>query len=264
MYEITPRLKRLMQYYNIASLSHGTKEDKLGDVYEDYCVELLEDNVLLEKAKNNALDMRNTDEYVYASIFSKNVVPYLNKIKNIKATNDIKPRFTGGNPKTDVIADIETNTGIIHLPISVKQTTAPKVAMAEFDVNTIVSEVKITDPVVIELLEKHQRDASAKNFTELEKANMRLHLEPYIKKLVRWVVSGTPEAVDDLRFPELLLKFSLTKSDDITDINCYTVDEYVDYLVYDKNGNYKKGGFGTGLGWTYATGSKGEKIQFKG
>jgi hypothetical protein len=67
-----------------------------------------------------------------------------------------------------------------------------------------------------------------------------------------------------LRFPELLLKFSLTKNDEITDIKCYTVDEYVDYLVYDKNGNNKKGGFGTGLSWTYATGSKGEKIQFKG
>lgn len=264
MYEITPRLQRLMQYYNIAALSHGTKEDKLGDVYEDYCVELLEDNILLEKAKNNSLDIRNTDEYVYASILGKNVVPYINKIRNITATNNIKPRFTGGNPKTDVIADIETDSGIIHLPISVKQTTAPKVAMAEFDVNTIVSEVKITDPIVIQLLEKHQRDASAKNFTTLEKVNLRSHLEPYIKRLVRWVVAGTPEAVDDLRFPELLLKFSLTKNNDITDINCYTADEYVDYLVYDKNGNYKKGGFGTGLGWTYATGSKGEKIQFKG
>lgn len=264
MYDITPRLKRLMQYYNISSLSHGKKEDKLGDVYEDYCVELLEDKLLLEKKKNNALDIRNTDEYVYNSIFNKNVVPYFNKIKNITATNDIKPRFSGGNPKTDVIAYIETDTGIIHLPISVKQSTAPKVAMAEFDVNTIVSEVKITDPIVIELLEKHQRDASAKNFTELEKANMRSHIEPYIKRLVRWVVSGTPEAVNDSRFPELLLKFSLTKSDEILEINCYTVDEYVDYLVYDKNGNFKKGGFGTGLGWTYATGSKGEKIQFKG
>jgi hypothetical protein len=253
-----------MKHYNIAALSHGTKEDKLGDVYEDYCVELLEDNILLEKAQNNSLNIKNTDEYVYASILSKNVIPYLNKIRNITATNNIKHRFTGGNPKTDVIADIETDSGIIHLPISVKQTTAPKVTMAEFDVNTIVSEVKITDPIVIELLEKHQRDASAKNFTKLEKKNMRIHLEPYIKKLVRWVVAGTPEAIDDLRFPELLLKFSLTKNDEITDIKCYTVDEYVDYLVYDKNGNNKKGGFGTGLSWTYATGSKGEKIQFKG
>lgn len=264
MYETTPRLQRLMKYYNIASLSHGSKEDKLGDVYEDYCVELLEDKILLQKAKNNSLNMNDTDEFVYASILSKNVIPYINKIKNITATNNIKPRFTGGNPKTDVIADIQTDSGVMHLPISIKQTTAPKVAMAEFDVNTIVSEVNITDPIVIELLEKHQRDASAKNFTASEKINLRSHLEPYINRLVRWVVSGTPEPVDDLRFPELLLKFSLTKNNEITAINCYTIDEYVDYLIYDKKGNYKKGGFGTGLGWTYATGSKGEKIQFKG
>ena len=61
-----------------------------------------------------------------------------------------------------------------------------------------------------------------------------------------------------------ILKFSLTKQNEIIAINCYTIDEYVDFLVYDKNGNYKKGGFGTGLSWTYATGSKGKKIQFKG
>ena len=215
MHEITQRLKRIIEYYNIANLSHGTKEDKLGDVYEDYCVELLGDNILLEKAKNNALNLDNTDEYVYASILNKNVMSYIHRIKNISATNNIQPRLTGGNPKTDVIADIETDGGIIHLPISVKQTTAPKVAMAEFDVDTIVSEVNITDPIVISLLKKHQKDASAKNFTPIEKENLRLHLIPYINKLVRWVVSGTPEPVDDLRFPNLLLKFSLTKQNEI-------------------------------------------------
>ena len=62
----------------------------------------------------------------------------------------------------------------------------------------------------------------------------------------------------------MLIKFSLTKSNQILNIHCYTIDEYVDYLTIDRYGNPKKGGFGTGLGWTYATGSKGEKIQFKG
>ena len=69
---------------------------------------------------------------------------------------------------------------------------------------------------------------------------------------------------NDLRYPDLLIKFSITKSNQILNINCYTIDEYVDYLTIDRYGNPKKGGFGTGLGWTYATGSKGEKIQFKG
>ena len=39
--------------------------------------------------------------------------------------------MTGGNPKTDIIVDIQVNNSTLQLPISIKQTTASKVAMAE-------------------------------------------------------------------------------------------------------------------------------------
>lgn len=264
MYSNTSRLNALMQYYHILELQHGKKEDKLGDVYEDYCVQLFSDNSLLNKFKANRLDHCNTDDYIFGEVFSKNVVPYAERIYGISATRNIQPRITGGNPKTDVIVDIETDNGIIQLPISIKQTTAPKVAMAEFDVNTIVREIGITDRILIGYLEKHQHDASAKNFTDFEKDDLTARLRPYVRQFVRWVVTGTPVPTDDLRFPDLLIKFSLSKQTTIDDIVCYTVDEYVNSLIIDRYGNPKKGGFGTGLGWTYATGSKGSKIQFKG
>lgn len=264
MYNITPRLSRLMSYYNIDNLSHGVREDKLGDVYEDYCVEILGSNELLAKAENHSLNLSNTDEYIFNSVFSKNIFPYIERIYNLSATRKIKHRITGGNPKTDIIVDMQTDKGILSLPISIKQTTASKVAMAEFDVDTIVSEIGIIDSYLISLLEKHQYDASAKNFTTSERQELFNRLIPYRRKLVRWVVSGVPEPVNDLRYPDLLVKFSLTKSDQILDINCYTIDEYVDFLMFDRFGRPKRGGFGTGLSWTYATGSKGKKIQFKG
>lgn len=264
MFERTKRLDRLMHYYDIANLSHGAKEDKLGDVYEDYCVDVFSDEELLKKAKLKQLDNSNMDEYVYSEMMVKRILPYLNKVIKVSATRNIQPRITGGNPKTDVIIDIETEEEIKQVPISIKQTTAPKVAMAEFDVNTIVNEIGITDEKLVGYLEKHQRDASAIHFTLEEKQDLAERLRPYVKSFVRWVVTGAPIATNDLRYPDYLVRFSLNKKDDVQEIMCVTVEQYVNKLILDKNGNPKKGGFGTGLSWTYATGSKGKKIQFKG
>ena len=77
-------------------------------------------------------------------------------------------------------------------------------------------------------------------------------------------MAGSPVESEDLRYPILMIKFALTKTNEIKNINVYSIDEYVDSVMLDKNLKLKKGGFGTGLGWTYATGSKGRKIQFKG
>ena len=113
MYPTTATLSRFMSYYNILNLSHGAKEDKLGDVYEDYCVEILGSNDLLDKAKNNSLNLANTDEYIFHSVFSKNIVPYIEKIYHISATKNIQHRMTGGNPKTDIIVDIQVNNSTL-------------------------------------------------------------------------------------------------------------------------------------------------------
>ncbi len=265
MFKHTQLLSQLMDQYRIATLFHGAREDKLGDVFEDYTVNILNSSLLLEKAKENALDAYDTDEFVFYSIY-KRILTYSSNIHiiSLNATRNIEHRLTGGNPKTDVIVDIHTEERDFSLPISVKHTTAAKVAMAEFDVDTIVREIGIKDQRLISLLEKHQHDASAKFFTPDEKMELFDHLTPYRNAFVRWVITGTPTPSSDLRFPELLLKFNLDHLANIKDINCYTPDEYVNALIYDKNGNVKKGGFGTGLSWTYATGSKGSKIQFKG
>lgn len=266
MYITTPKLSRLMDLYKISSLTHGTKEDKLGDVFEDYCVEILNSTELLQKFKCNTLTNDNTDEYIFKLILSKDVVEDKANITSISATRDIEHRITGGNSKTDVIADITYKNGkVAHLPISVKQTTAQKVAMAEFDVKTITSEAKITDDVVIRLMTKHQTDASAKNFTQAEKILLKEHLKPFASNLVRWVLTGTVETNSkDLRFPKIILKIDFTKQDTIKDIHVYNINEYINSVMKNAKGDIKPGGFGTGLSWTYATGSKGRKIQFKG
>jgi len=49
----------------------------------------------------------------------------------------------------------------------------------------------------------------------------------------------------------------------LTSFGSVTVEDYIHSIIYNKKGNVKNGGFGTGLAWTYATGSGGFKIQFK-
>jgi hypothetical protein len=94
---------------------------------------------------------------------------------------------------------------------------------------------------------------------------LKENLKPYATKLVRWVLTGSPDRdCTDLRFPKLILKIDCTKKDEIKDIHIYDIDTDINSVMKDKNGNIRAGGFGTGLGWTYATGSKGKKIQFKG
>lgn len=263
MFERTELINELFDEYNIANLSHGIKEDKLGDAIEDYCAILLSSRNLLNKAQNGLLNQDDTDEYLYGLIMDKAGIDVDYALK-ISADRDVKHRWTGGNSKTDVIARIDYAGETMYLPISVKQTTVAKVAMAEFDADTIINEIGISDPVVERLIRKHQIDASAKYFSREEKALLTARLRPYARQFVRWVLTGTPTPCDDLRFPHIIIKFHMSKSDEILDIAVFDMDEYVDSVMKDRRGNIRPGGFGTGLGWTYATGSKGKKIQFKG
>ena len=76
-------------------------------------------------------------------------------------------------------------------------------------------------------------------------------------------------------FPTILIKFKLKKPKDrynikvndgelsLLSFEVTTVEKYIDTIMYTKNGNERSAGFGTGLSWTYATGSGGYKIQFK-
>lgn len=260
LYTRTNRLQVLMDRYNVSFLSHGAKEDKLGDAFEDYCVSLLKDPTLLNKYNNNTLDSTNTDEYIFREILNQRPPMPTDQIHLLDADRDVEHRITGGNPKTDVILTVNRD---LYIPISVKQTTADKVAVAEFDVGTIVREVGIQDAELIRLLTKHQVDASAKNFSTEEKETLRSKLNPIAEKFVRWVLTGSPNESSDLRFPKLMVRFRLNKEDEIEQIMISDIPNYVQSVMYAPNGSRRPGGFGTGLAWTYATGSKGQKIQFK-
>lgn len=272
----TTLLNSLYVKYNIANLTFGAIHDKLGDVYEEYCVTILQSKQYLDEIKmgiNSSLENQ-----VLYHILSCNNLSNFNKIDHITATTKIPHRSTGGNSKTDIIAEVYLcNGSVVTLPISCKQSTVAKVALAEFDVDTICTEMGITNPRLKQLLLKHQVDCSAKNFTASEKAELTALMAPIGRDFVRWVLTGSPNTnVNDVCIPTSIIKFKLKKPADRYNINIskgdfdyisfdmLTIEECIDGIMYKSNGTLKPGGFNTGLSWTYATGSKGQKMQFKG
>lgn len=270
-------LQQLYQKYQIADLTFGSIHDKLGDVYEDYCVTLLESKPLLAalKCNNRPTDL---DSEVFCRLLHTYGITDFNSIYSIQATTQVPHRSTGGLPKTDIIATINyvDRTPSI-LCISCKQSTVAKVALAEFDVDTICREMRINNPRLYQLLLKHQVDCSAKNFSTIEKMELNTLMKPIARDFVRWVLTGSPKKNTlEVCYPTSLIKFELKPPKDrynicvhngdfdLISFSTYTIEDYIDCIMYNRNGTIKSGGFGTGLSWTYATGSKGTKIQFKG
>ena len=272
----TELLNELYSKYNIANLPYGIVHDKLGDAYEEYCIRILTYKDFL-MALQQGLNIDSVEFRIFKTLLTKASFINIPDIQEITATNQVPHRQTRGNAKTDVIATIIYHNGNeVKLPISSKQSYVQRVAVAEFDVNTICSEAKIDNERIKELMLKFQVAHSAKGLTDPEKLELRELIKPYAKQLVRWAITGSPEEnPGDVIFPKLLVKFKIQKPKDRYDIHVtkgelqykdfsiYTINEYIDLIMLDKNGRSRKGGFGTGLSWTYASGSGGRKIQFK-
>lgn len=273
----TNLLEQLYHKYDIYNLKFGKIHDKLGDVFEEFCVIILNQPQFLDDIKRNPHPI-SLEHDIFIRLLTVNGIHDFNNISSIQATNIVPHRPSGGNAKTDVIITVNWRNGdIAYLPISCKQSTAPKVAIAEFDVDTICRELNINNSELHYLLMKHQTDASAKNFTAHEKKRLVELIKPIAREFVRWALTGSPEiSVDNICAPISMIKFDLTKPSDRYDIrvdkgdfdlksfNTYTIEEYIDKIMLTAKGKVRTGGFGTGLSWTYATGSKGLKIQFKG
>ena len=256
-------LNNLFVKENIANLSYGALGDKLGDVFEAYIIKIFSNNNLIHDF-NNSIQNSTLDFELLSSILK------LHNITNVSIINFPRiPRLkSGGNPKTDVAININDK---IDIKLSIKQSCAKNIAVAEFDVKTITQEVGITDNDLINLMIKHQSDSSGKYLTKNERDLMESLLIPHKKDLVSWCISGSTNPYSsDLSNSNTVIFFKMgdtykkskwiqgTQQDlDLSSFSIYRIDDYSDLVIT------KSGGFGTGLSWTYATGTKGKKIQFK-
>lgn len=262
-----PTASSILQHYidkYVTTYVHGKMEDQLGDAFEAYCVDIFSSIDLIKHI--NGYDKIPAGYSQFDSLIVQNFIQLCNiplsQITNIKATNYIPSLPSGGNPKTDVLITINADSTTFQFPISIKQTTKKIVSIAEFSTDQIVQGVGITNTDVIKLMKKHQQDGSAKNFTEQEKEVLKNGLSQYKVPFVRWIFTGSSVSTKDIRCPDFLIKFNIHPYSG-NNIRVYSIDISTmnDYIQSKLQG---KAGFGTGLSWTYATGSKGTKIQFKG
>lgn len=275
----TKLLNSLYEKYKIKDLQFGEINDKLGDVYEQFCVEILKSKDILDSIKSNSNTASlSLEESIMISILNKSDITDYSTIKTIEADTNIPSLKSGGNPKTDIHATVSFRNGENKtITISCKQSTVTNVALAEFDIDTICEGVGINVQELKGLMLKHQVDASAKNFTKAEKDRLKELLKPKAREFVRWVVTGSKDQnANSVQIPKIVIKFKLSPPQDKNRINILngdydfmsfeviTTEEYIDLIMCNSNGSPRKAGFGTGLSWTYATGSKGKKIQFKG
>lgn len=272
-------LNELYEQYQIATYRYGKVSDKLGDVYEAYCKRILEDRDNLVAAIKAESSAPSVEFNIFKSILTVNGIVDFENIIEINCSEIVPRRLSRGLAKTDVIIKITYKNGTVaRIPISCKQSYAPRVALAEFDVDTICSEVGIDNETIKALMLLHQTDASAKSIKERgEVKKLRELLAPYNEKFVRWVLTGNPDKAENnmahpisiikfkVKAPAQKNKFDLSKGElQYESYDVYTMDEYIKKVMLTKKGKPRVGGFGTGLQWTYATSSKGKKIQFKG
>ena len=241
--------------HNIRFLKVGTGKfyDKLGDVYEDYIAAVFEASrcARYNKILRGEVPIGSMDEEVAFQILNKAGVSCIESVE----IRGVPKRESGGEPKTDVWAVINGND---HVKMSIKQSKASNVTVAEFDVQTIAEEVGIEDHRLLSLLEKFQTDASAKYFTFEEKIRLGKLLAPHLRPFLNWVLSGCREDTsDNPQHANLMVMFKTNHAGTLVGLGVETLSECFEHLTS------RSAGYGTGLSWTYATGTKGKKIQFK-
>ena len=245
-------LPNLFNQYIGVSATHGVLGDKLGDIFEEYILLLLQN-------QNENNDLGSLDNEVISKI--KRILD----VSNITSCQNqtIPPLPSGGNPKTDLALTIN---GSIDLRLSIKASKADNVSVAEFSVTDIIAGInQQTNTRLVELLTKFQTEQSAKFFTPEQKEELIQILDPIKDSFVRWVITGSNSPTTNIQTPTHMASFKLNYPQgcvsindiEIISFNMESVSDYITTLLQ------KRCGFNTGLSWTYATGSAGRKIQFK-
>jgi len=246
-------LQGLYRKYEVANLSGGKLTDALGDVYEEFV------QIIFQDKKNWALYNKSAppvtvEQEVLRDTLKEYGVTHINSI----SLPNVPKRNNGSSPKTDVHIQVNDT---VDIKVSVKQSKARNVTVAECDVATIVKEVPTIgkNRKIIPLMEKHQKDASAKYFTREEREQLEASLAPVKSDLVRWALTGSPKkSSKDSRISNHTIMFMLEKDGK-------TLKKFSSHNVTTQIARITQriAGFGTGLSWTYATGTKYDKIQFK-
>lgn len=260
--ELLAKLYKEFEIDNLPLEQHGKTSDRLGKLYERYILEIFKDFKTMIFYSDPILYPQEAT-IVNDILEASNI--YLEDISDVHSGDDNLGRtIAGGLPKTDAYITIQLYDGTKTLvPLNIKHSSKPKVSIAEYDIETICDGVGIPDGELKELIRKHQNDQSAKFFTSDERERLIELLDPYKERFVRWCITLSAEkSKGNILHPDLIIRFKVIGRE-YKGVLIKNIDEYVDDRLREGS-RKRKPGFGTGLNWTYASGSKAKKMQFKG
>ena len=259
----TPLLQRLYEEFDIDNLplqQHGKTSDALGKLYEKYIIEIFKNMDSISTLHSNEYPQEK--DIIQKFLDIKNIT--FTDISNISSSDhDLGRTIAGGSPKTDVVITLTLHgQPPLCIPLNIKASSQKKVSIAEYDAETICTSVGIPDGELKNLILKHQNDQSAKNFTFLQKQRLTELLKPYRREFIRWCITlSSQPSQENILYPDLLIRFKVINREFVSVEMC-DIETYIDTKI--AAAEKRNSGFGTGLSWTYASGSGSKKMQFKG
>ena len=233
----------------------GRKHNDLGKKYEVLTEEALCDPAV-HKRYNNGEKPKDHPEAAAHDLFRRKGIKKVFKAENVL----VPTRDNGSQAKTDrcvLVNDVH------YIKVSVKQSGSSQVAAAEISVDTINKEA-FGGKMKEDYLQCMLMFQEVGNQTLLASSGKIKSFKEDLKedydfrgRLLRYVLSGSSsENSDDIRVADYIVEYAVDANGTAKSKSVKTVAEKLDLII-------GKGTFGTGLSWTYATGTKGEKIQFK-
>lgn len=243
-------------------LNIGKAKDIIGRTFEErvsFCLSYPEN---LRKWKGIEVGLTGLDYSIFTMVLEGLRVDH-QQVQTIRATtspNVIGKLPSGGNPKTDILLDIEfIHGGVETFAISCKKSSDKKVSVHQY---TAESFSQVLDPKNQELrglLDEFQKNPSLRAFGMDNGRKLEEVLKPYHQKLNEWVLAGIGGGGDPLKHwvTHLLIYSSL--DDDSHEISFYSLQEYLKLLEE----RTIRGHFGTCFDWTYPSKRRGKSIQLK-
>lgn len=249
----------LIEKYVLGSTVNGSNAGKLGNKFEDRVAHLLSYSANLQKWKTQAATLEGMHYNIFTSIVECFELPK-DKTVSISATSDksvIGRLPSGGNPKTDVLVDVDFSDGThAHYTISCKRSSAKEVTIHDYTADQFADVLDKNNSELRLLLEKFQDAGSLSAFGETNCARFQEVVAPYIKKLSLWALGGeNGYGKPETQWAEYILTY------DTVD-NSTSIHRLIDYYNELMANNYSRN-FGTPFSWTYPSKQRGKRIQLK-
>lgn len=249
----------IIETYVLGTTINGSNAGKLGNKFEDRVAHLLSYSANLQKWKTGAATLEGLHYNIFSSIVECFELPK-DKTLSITATSNKKAIGhlpSGGNPKTDVLVDVQFLDGTSSsYTISCKRSSAKEVSIHDYTADQFAEILDENNEELRLLLEGFQAAGSLSAFGETNCDRLSKVIAPYVKKLSLWTLGGEyGYGNKDTQWAEYILTYDTT--DNTTSI--HRLLDYYDALISEKHSR----NFGTPFSWTYPSKQRGKRIQLK-